>query len=93
MNFPKLMKVKTSNIVKSKSAIVTLILISMLIIFRLSNVNEREISWDVLGYYLPLPATFIYDDPLMENRHWIEEQVHYTKYPQLLKGNRCIFFC
>lgn len=40
---------------------------------RLNNVNENETSWDVLGYYLPLPATFIYDDPMMNDRAWIEQ--------------------
>ncbi len=67
------MKSKAINFISSKSAIVTLLLITVLIVFRLSNVSERETSWDVLGYYLPLPATFVYDDPLMENREWIEQ--------------------
>ena len=48
-------------------------LISLILVFRLSNVSEKEMSWDVFGYYLPLPATFIYNDPLMEDRVWVEE--------------------
>lgn len=57
----------------SMSAKVVLVLCLVILVFRLSNVSQKETSWDVLGYYLPLPATFIYDDPLMENRSWIEE--------------------
>jgi hypothetical protein len=41
--------------------------------YRISNVNEKEISWDVLGYYMPLPATFIYDDPLLKNIDWLKK--------------------
>ncbi len=52
---------------------IMLVLCLIILIFRLGNVSEKETSWDVLGYYLPLPATFIYEDPLMENRQWIEE--------------------
>ena len=55
----------------SKLALVFAIL--FIVIFRMTNVSDKETSWDVLGYYLPLPATFIYEDPLMENRGWIEE--------------------
>lgn len=44
-----------------------------ILLFRVNNISEKETSWDVLGYYLPLPATFIYEDPLMEDRTWIEE--------------------
>lgn len=41
---------------------------------RLSQLEEKAISWDVLGYYLPLPATFIYDDPMMDDRTWVEKK-------------------
>jgi hypothetical protein len=36
-------------------------------------VSEKEISWDVLGYYMPLPATFIQDDPLLKNIDWLKK--------------------
>ena len=55
------------------SLTILLICISFISIFRMNNVSETEISWDVLGYYMHLPATFIYDDPLMENREWLEK--------------------
>jgi hypothetical protein len=35
------------------------------------EVNPYPIAWDVYGYYLYLPATFIYDDLGLENRDWI----------------------
>jgi len=57
----------------SFSSTILLVICLTILVFRLGNVSEKETSWDVLGYYLPLPATFIYDDPLMENRQWIEK--------------------
>lgn len=41
--------------------------------YRISHVGEKEISWDVLGYYLPLPATFIYDTPLLYEYDWLKK--------------------
>lgn len=49
------------------------VLISLLLtIYRITHVDQREISWDVLGYYMPLPATFIYDDPMLNNVEWLK---------------------
>jgi hypothetical protein len=55
------------------SAYATLIVALLLCTFRLSHVEERELSWDVLGYYLPLPATFIHNDPFLTNIDWLIE--------------------
>lgn len=52
------------------AALIVAILLSS---FRLSHIEERELSWDVLGYYLPLPATFIHHDPLLKDISWLEE--------------------
>ena len=53
---------------------ITLGLICLFISFyRLNNVNEKEISWDVLGYYLYLPSTFIYHEPLLKDIGWLEK--------------------
>ncbi len=50
------------------------ILISILLsTYRLSQVSSTETSWDVLGYYLPLPATFIHHDPLLHDISWLKE--------------------
>ena len=40
---------------------------------RMTNVNRYETSWDVLGYYLYLPATFVKGDYMMNDRSWVEE--------------------
>jgi len=42
-------------------------------VFRLFNISDKEISWDVLGYYVHLPATFIHHDPLLNDITWLEE--------------------
>lgn len=57
----------------SISAIVLILLSIWLVSYRAMNIDKKEISWDVFGYYLPLQATFINDDPLMEDRAWVEE--------------------
>lgn len=46
----------------------------LLIVFsaHLIDPRERVLTWDVFGYYLYLPAQFIYDDPHLENNEWIE---------------------
>lgn len=57
-------------------SIVTLLVIgTILSVYRISNVSEKEISWDVLGYYLPLPATFIHDDPTLNNIDWLQTTI------------------
>ena len=53
---------------------ITLVLITLFISFyRITHVNKKEISWDVLGYYLYLPATFIYHEPLLKDITWLEK--------------------
>ncbi len=51
------------------------LIISMAIIsiYRVSNINEKEIAWDILGYYMPLPATFIHHDPLLNDISWLKK--------------------
>jgi hypothetical protein len=42
------------------------------------------ISWDVFGYYLYLPGTFIYHDPFFTNPAWIQDlMVQYHASPTL----------
>lgn len=59
-----------------KSLLVLTLLIFSITIFRYNNYKERDhtnpfpISWDVFGYYLYLPATFIYHDLGLENAEW-----------------------
>lgn len=42
------------------------------LLFRFSHQYQQELAWDIFGYYLPLPATFIYEDGWMDNRAWVE---------------------
>lgn len=59
-----------------KSFIVLLLLIFFITLFRYNDFKTRDhknpfpIAWDVFGYYLYLPATFIYDDLGLENGEW-----------------------
>lgn len=57
----------------STSFLLLFVIILSLIVFRSNNIDQKEISWDVFGYYLPLPATFIYDDPMLNDRAWVEK--------------------
>lgn len=57
----------------SVSFIVFLVLSTWLVAFRANNVVDNEISWDVFGYYLPIQATFIEGDPMLDDRAWIDE--------------------
>lgn len=57
----------------SPSLLVILLLFSGLVIFRSNNIDKKEISWDVFGYYLPLVATFNYDDPMLHDRAWVDK--------------------
>lgn len=53
--------------------------------------NNRMIVWDNYGYYLYLPAFFIYDDPGMENREWAaalnEKYKPTTTFYQVVEGH------
>jgi len=57
----------------SKSLLLLLIIVISLFVFRSNNIDKKEIAWDIFGYYLPLPATFIYDDPMLNDRAWVEK--------------------
>ncbi len=62
----------------SLSLIATLalsILITCLSIFhyRSDNNIKHIITWDVFGYYLYLPATFIHDDIAMHDKNWVDD--------------------
>ncbi len=45
----------------------------LLSIYRITHVRENEISWDVLGYYIYLPATFVHQDPLLKDITWLKK--------------------
>lgn len=41
--------------------------------YRTCKLTPNELSWDVFGYYLPMPATFVHSDPLMKDDAWARE--------------------
>ncbi len=54
----------------------TFLLLSLaIVLFRSAHIDNKEISWDVFGYYLPLQATFIENDPMLDDRSWVDETV------------------
>jgi hypothetical protein len=60
--------------IQNKASLWTFLLLSVFIFsYRSNNINDKEISWDVLGYYLYLPATFIQEDPLLNDISWLEK--------------------
>jgi hypothetical protein len=58
----------------SKISLIVLLLISSIIAtYRINIIHNKEISWDILGYYLYLPATFIHHDPMLKDISWLKE--------------------
>lgn len=55
------------------SLIVIVVMSSVLIQLRLDQ--KYTLSWDVFGYYLYLPSTFIYHDVGIEDKAWIDQIV------------------
>jgi len=76
---------------KKTSLYALLIVIVFITFYRILNVNVgHELSWDVLGYYLPLPSTFIHHDPLLNDISWLKElnqQKHLTGTLYMLSTN------
>ena len=58
---------------KKHTRIIFLSILFVLSIYRINHVDKKEISWDVLGYYMCLPATFIHHDPLLKDISWLKE--------------------
>jgi hypothetical protein len=54
------------------SLLVVFALFLLMLICRTWKPHERPISWDVAGYYLYLPNSFIYHDPGMKNFNRID---------------------
>lgn len=59
--------------IHSKSLLTLLSLILFLSLYRITHIDSKEISWDVFGYYLYLPATFIHNDPFLSSIDWIKQ--------------------
>lgn len=61
------------NIKPSFSKITLVVIILFISLFRLTHISPKEISWDVLGYYIYLPATFVHHDPMLNNIDWLKK--------------------
>jgi hypothetical protein len=59
--------------IKSFSLITLILICSSISIYRITNVSDKELSWDVLGYYLYLPSTFIYHQPMLNDYTWLKK--------------------
>lgn len=59
---------------KFKLSWIVLILLFIIISWiRITKLTDNELSWDVFGYYIYLPATFIHHDPMLTDISWIHE--------------------
>jgi len=67
------MRISIMPTIKSRSFYVMTGLIIILIIFRIITLHDNELSWDVLGYYIHLPALFIYKDHGLSDLGWIHQ--------------------
>ena len=48
-------------------------LYALLLVLRTTDTVKSALTWDVFGYYLYLPATFIHDDPGLKDHAWLDE--------------------
>jgi hypothetical protein len=58
---------------KSLSLITLILICGFISVYRITNVTDKELSWDILGYYLYLPSTFIYHQPMLNDISWLEK--------------------
>jgi hypothetical protein len=55
------------------SALAAAVIMVVFVSIRLSYPPKYILTYDVFGYYLYLPATFIYDDPGLKDIRWVKE--------------------
>ncbi len=49
------------------------VLFGVIVLLRVQTLGPENITWDVFGYYLYLPATFIHGDFFMDDMSWVSE--------------------
>jgi hypothetical protein len=61
-------------LIRSKhiTILILILVVALIIIERIISPFSNSLSWDVFGYYLYLPATFIYHDPGLTDHNWID---------------------
>jgi hypothetical protein len=72
----KLIRLSTN---KRESHLTLVILVMVIVVLRLITLQSNELSWDVLGYYIHLPALFIYKDYGLSDLSWIHHLM--SQYP------------
>ncbi|HEY9114586.1 MAG TPA: hypothetical protein VIN10_07785, partial [Bacteroidales bacterium] len=63
------------SIFKDKSQLIVVFLCLLLLVLRYLKFPDAVLSWDVFGYYLYLPANYIYYDPALQNTTWLDELI------------------
>ena len=58
-----------------KLPLIVLVIACVIVLIRLVFPTHNILSWDVFGYYLYLPARFIYHDPYLLNQEWLKQIV------------------
>ena len=48
------------------------LLCALLLVLRATEAPKYALGWDVFGYYLYLPATFIHDDIRLQDKAWLD---------------------
>jgi hypothetical protein len=68
---------------KHITILILILVVALIIMERIITPFSNSLSWDVFGYYLYLPATFIYHDPGLIDHSWISliiQQHHNTDF-------------
>lgn len=58
---------------QKRSLLTVLLCCAALLTLRISAPPQKALTWDVFGYYLYLPATFIHHDLALEDHAWLDE--------------------
>ncbi|MDY0101675.1 MAG: hypothetical protein RBS07_01990 [Lentimicrobium sp.] len=66
----KLIRLSTN---KRESQLTLVMLAIVIVVLRIMTLKSNELSWDVLGYYIHLPALFIYNDYGLSDLSWIQQ--------------------
>ncbi|MCD4774138.1 MAG: glycosyltransferase family 39 protein, partial [Bacteroidales bacterium] len=58
---------------KSNSIIITILLAALIVVFRFITLPDNMFTWDVFGYYLYLPAEYIFHDISFSSLEWVKQ--------------------
>lgn len=65
----------TKNTLNKQGKITLMFTALVLLIMKFVYPEQHVLSWDVFGYYLYLPAKFIYHDPYLLNQDWLQQVI------------------